>query len=126
MKKGNVEMLQAQRAIACLEAAMDKLHVLSLMRADGTSVMLPSQLAKEFLNFHIKNDSHSLMLYWPSAPAHDFVQNRQEDSSDLLKMRSDETGRLLEQHDSLMSQFKDKIDTRRFNLGLPSQNNFFV
>jgi hypothetical protein len=44
MKKGNVEMLQAQRAIACLEAAMDKLHVLSLMRADGTSVMLPSQL----------------------------------------------------------------------------------
>jgi hypothetical protein len=57
------------------------------------------------------------MLHWPGAPAHDFVQNRQEDSSDLLKMRSDETGRLLEQHDSLMSQFKDKIDTRRFNLG---------
>ena len=41
MKKNNgVEMLHAQRAIACLEAAMDKLHVLSLIeRADGTSVM---------------------------------------------------------------------------------------
>lgn len=37
----------------------------------------------------------------------------QGDSSDLLKMRSDETGRLLQQHGTLMNQFQQNISTRR-------------
>ena len=35
------------------------------------------------------------------------------EQSDLLKMRSDETGRMLEQHTTLMTQLKENIDTRR-------------
>ena len=35
------------------------------------------------------------------------------EQSDLLKMRSDETGRMLEQHSGLMTQLKENIDTRR-------------
>jgi hypothetical protein len=35
------------------------------------------------------------------------------DQNSLLKMRSDETGRLLEQHSVLTAQLKDNIDTRR-------------
>ena len=39
------------------------------------------------------------------------------DQNSLLKMRSDETGRLLEQHSVLTGQLKDNIDTRRSGRG---------
>ena len=65
-------LMDAQRIAGCLEAAIEKLHILALIGTDG----------------------------------------EQGDSSDLLKMRSDETGRLLEQHSSLMTEFKSNIDMR--------------